>query len=185
MGRNKLFTAAALLLLLGISRVFAEELIIGEKRVEPGIMFIFEGAVKDMVHPAAAHLPESQTNVHLEARVNWDTKNIPEGTPAGGFVPYLDISATVKNQKTGQELFVDLLPHVNLVDNFHYARNTTLPGSTADLYTVTFVITAPTGKRYVSLHNDWLKKYGTSVMKDTTLTYKDINFKTIAEMTRK
>ena len=29
----------------------APELVIGEERVEPGIVFIFEGAVKDQVYP--------------------------------------------------------------------------------------------------------------------------------------
>ena len=53
------------------------ELVIGEQRIEPGIMFVFEGAVKDQVVPASFHLPEEETNVHLEARVNWDSDNIP------------------------------------------------------------------------------------------------------------
>ncbi len=38
--------------------------------------------------PEGMHLKENQTNIHIEARVNWDTNNIPEGTPPGGFVAY-------------------------------------------------------------------------------------------------
>ena len=67
---------------------FSQELVIGEKRVEPGVIFIFEGAVKDHVMPLELHLPENQTHVHIEARVNWDEINIQEGTPKGVFVPY-------------------------------------------------------------------------------------------------
>ena len=59
----------------------AQELVIGEERVEPGIVFVFEGAIKDHVMPSSLHLKENQTNVHIEARVNWDTNNTPLGTP--------------------------------------------------------------------------------------------------------
>ena len=31
--------------------IFSQELIIGEERIEPGIVLIFEGAVKDVVVP--------------------------------------------------------------------------------------------------------------------------------------
>ena len=57
----------------------SSELIIGEEKVDPGIVFIFEGAVKDRRYPSSFHLPESQTDVHIEARVNWDNEKIPEG----------------------------------------------------------------------------------------------------------
>lgn len=66
-----------------------QELIIGEARVPPGIVFIFEGAVRDHVVPQSQNLAENLTHVHIEARVNWDTSGIPPGTPPGGFVPYL------------------------------------------------------------------------------------------------
>ena len=55
------------------------ELIIGEERVSPGIIFIFEGAVKDQITPNSLHLDIDKTNVHIEARVNWDNKDIPKG----------------------------------------------------------------------------------------------------------
>ena len=60
------------------------ELVIGEERIDPGIIFIFEGAVKDHIMPMGLHLSENETNVHIEARVNWDDKNIPQGAPQGG-----------------------------------------------------------------------------------------------------
>ena len=50
--------------------LFALELVIGEKRIEPGVVFIFEGAIKDHVMPMGMHLDENQTHVHIEARVN-------------------------------------------------------------------------------------------------------------------
>tara|TARA_B100001093_G_C25931418_1_gene637024 strand:+ start:201 stop:380 length:180 start_codon:yes stop_codon:yes gene_type:complete len=35
------------------------ELKIGEEKVSLGIIFIFEGTVKDDIHPTTLHLPES------------------------------------------------------------------------------------------------------------------------------
>ena len=96
----------------------AQELIIGEERIKPGIIFIFEGAIKDNVSPNSFHLEENQTNVHIEARVNWDTQNVPKGTPLGGFIPYLHITAQIINEKTSLSTFVDLTAHINLIDNF-------------------------------------------------------------------
>ena len=67
--------------LLTLNSLFsAPELVIAEERVEPCIVFIFEGAIKDHVMPMMMHLSENQTNIHIEARVNWDTKNILNGT---------------------------------------------------------------------------------------------------------
>ena len=84
-----------------LSNVSSQELIIGEERVEPGIVFIFEGAIKDTVHPESANLAEDETNVHIEARVNWDNENIPAGAVPGGFIPYLNITAKITNQING------------------------------------------------------------------------------------
>ncbi|MEM9424606.1 MAG: iron transporter [Spirochaetota bacterium] len=160
------------------------ELVIGEERIEPGIIFIFEGAIKDTVYPLMDHLKEDSTNIHIEARANWAEENIPEGTPPGGFVAYLAMTAEITNQATGYKTFIDLLPHINLIDNLHYARNVTLPGKASDLYTVAFTVTAPTGKAYVSIHKDWSEQYGDALMKDTKLIYKDVDFEQIAKATR-
>ena len=121
-----------LLIIFGLNTGSSQELIIGEETITPGIVFIFEGAVKDHVMPEGMHLKENQTNIHIEARVNWDTTNIPKGTPPGGFVAYLHITAKITNQNTGMSTFIDLLPHINLVDNYHYARNISLPGNADD-----------------------------------------------------
>lgn len=161
----------------------ALELVIGEERLEPGLVFIFEGAIKDHVQPSGLHLEEHETHVHIEARANWDTKNIPKGTPAGGFIPYLHVTARVINQKTGLSTFIDVLPHINLVDNFHYARNITLPGSIDDAYTVTFTIIPPAPTE-LALHRDWMNAYGKSLAKQKSYTYKDVDFADIAKASR-
>ena len=161
----------------------APELIIGERRIEPGIVFIFEGAVRDHIMPQGFHLDENQTNVHIEARVNWDEINTPKGAPSGGFVPYLHITAIVKNQKTGMQTFVDLVPHINLIDNFHYARNISLPGSIYDFYSVTFNVLKPT---YIDLaiHRDWESKFKNKLLEDCIFKYKDVYFAEICKATR-
>ncbi len=159
------------------------ELIIGKERVKPGIIFIFEGAIKDHITPISMHLSESLTNVHIEARVNWGSDNIPNGTPSEGFVPYLNITATITNQNSGLLTFIDLKPHVNLVDNFHYARNISLPGKINELYTVKFNISPPTGVD-LAIHKDWLKKYGKKLISNYSFEYKNINFNEIASAKR-
>ena len=160
------------------------ELVIGEERVKPGIIFIFEGAIKDHIMPMGMHLNEEQTNVHLEARVNWDSKNIPNGTPQAGFVPYLHITAIVKNENSGLQTFIDLVPHINLIDNFHYARNISLPGSIDDLYSVTFNIIPPTHIE-LALHRDWQTTYGEKLLSKNKFTYENIYFGDIARASRK
>jgi len=160
------------------------ELIIGEVRVEPGILFIFEGAIKDNIIPSSMHLSEKETNIHIEARVNWDKNNIPNGAVKNGFVPYLHINAKVINEKTGFSTFIDLVPHINLIDNFHYARNISLPGSIDDLYTVYFNIIPPTNID-MSVHMDWMKKYGKNLLKECSFSYEHINFKEVAKAKRR
>ena len=164
-------------------KAFALELIMGEEKVAPGINFIFEGAIKDQIIPHSLHLSEENTHIHIEARVNWDNQNIPKGGVPGGFIPYLAITAKITNQKTGLSSFIDLLPHINLIDNFHYARNITLPGDIADKYQVEFNIIPPTHKE-LSIHRDWFKAYGDQLLKQHNFSYKNINFKNIAKATR-
>ena len=156
-------------LLITVISFKAQELIIGQERIEPGIVVIFEGAIKDMIMPSSNNLNENLTDIHIEARVNWDVDNVPKGTPKGGFVPYLHINALVTNQRTGLKTFIDLIPHINLSDNFHYARNISLPGKLEDLYTVKYTISPPS-KYDVSLHMDWKKEIGNSFFETVTYT---------------
>ena len=164
--------------------LISQELIIGEERVKPGIVFIFEGAIKDIVYPENYNLAEELTDIHIEARVNWDTQNIPEGTPANGFIPYLKINAIVTNQRTDLKTHVDLIPHINLVDNFHYARNISLPGNIDDKYEVEFFINNPS-KFDLSFHKDWLENYSESLIQDKVFKYSDISFSEIARLSRR
>ena len=54
---NKLILIISIAL-ININNTFSNnpELVIGEKRVDPGIVFIFEGAIKDHVMPMSMHL---------------------------------------------------------------------------------------------------------------------------------
>ena len=182
-GEKMLKTIQFFILLLLFNFGFSQELVIGEERIEPGIIFIFEGAIKDHIMPTEMHLKENQSNIHIEARVNWDEKNIPEGTPAGGFVPYLSINAKIINQRTGLSTFIDLLPHINLIDNFHYARNIALPGKISDDYSVEFNVTGPTLKE-LALHKDWYENYGSNFMEIKKFFYNKVNFEEIAKASR-
>ena len=173
-----------LILLLNLNFSISQELIIGKETVDPGIVFIFEGAVKDHIMPIGMHLKENETNIHIEARVNWDIKNTPNGSPKGGFVAYLHITSKVTNQKTGLSTFIDLTPHINLIDNYHYARNISLPGKKDELYTVEFNVIPPTNIE-LSLHKDWLDKYGNQLMSNQYFLYENVNFEVIANATRK
>ena len=176
-------TIKVFILFLLINFGFSQELVIGEERVEPGIIFIFEGAIKDHIMPEEMHLKENQSNIHIEARVNWDKVNIPDGTPEGGFVPYLSINAKIVNLNTGLSTFIDLLPHINLIDNFHYARNVALPGNIADNYYVEFNVIGPSYKE-LSLHKDWFEKYGSNFMDNVVFIYNKVNFEEIANASR-
>ena len=169
--------------LLTTQVVTAEELVIGEELIEPGIQVIFEGAVKDTIVPADYHLAENKTHVHIEARVNWAEDSIPEGTPLGGFVGYLIITAQVINPKTGAIATVDLLPHINLIDSLHYARNMALPGEITDKYDVIFNVMPP-ATYTLSYHKDWVEQYGNKLFEKKSFMYKGVDFETIARATR-
>ena len=156
----------------------AQELVIGEQRIRPGIVFIFEGAVRDHVEPLEQNLVEDYTHVHIEARVNWAESGIPEGTPPGGFVPYLNIHALVINQSTREVAFVTLIPHINLIDNFHYARNMRLPGSEMDLYRVEFFVDPPDNFA-LARHRDWIDGYGDTLMGRQHFSYSMVDFREI------
>ena len=77
-------------------------------------------------------------------------------------MPFLDW-LLFKNSKTRLKTFVDLKPHINLIDNFHYARNISLPGSIKDRYDIEFKISPPS-KIELALHNDWNEEYGKNLL---------------------
>lgn len=157
------------------------ELVIGEERFYPGVVMIFEGAVRDHVRPLAMHLAEDKTHVHIEARANWDENEdiLPDGTPPSGFVAYMEINAEVMNEITGAYTFATLTPHINLIDNLHYARNITLPGSKTDPYKVTFFVNPP-NLFTLGVHRDWLDGYGRLLFAPQVFTYESVDFTEIA-----
>ena len=165
-------------------KTFSQELIIGSEYIEPGLEIIFEGAIKDVIIPINTNLNQDQTNIHIEARVNWGNKDIPKGAPKGGYIPYLRINSIITNQSNGLKTFIDLIPHLNLIDNFHYARNISLPGEIDDLYTVEFMVNGPS-KYDLAYHKDWVDKYSNKFIEDIKFEYRDIDFKVIAKSSRK
>ena len=76
-----------------------------------------------------------------------------------------------------------MVPHINLIDNYHYARNISLPGEKDELYTVEFNIMPPTNIE-LSLHKDWLDMYGEKLMSKKYFSYKNVNFEEIANASR-
>jgi len=189
---NPISSMKHLLLVFGILLIInplkAQELIIGSELVEPGIRVIFEGAIKDDVSPLSLHLSESKTDVHLEARVNWASDKsiqVPNGTPRGGFVAYLTITAEVTNERTGESLKdIQIVPHINLIDNFHYARNIKLPGKRDDLYIVKFSLQPPSAYD-LALHKDWRDNHGNQLFKNIGFQYTHVDFEEIASATRR
>ncbi|MBQ78362.1 MAG: hypothetical protein CL692_07245 [Cellvibrionales bacterium] len=155
----------------------------GTERLNPGITFVFEGAIKDHVIPTAHHLAEEQTHVHIEARANWSADKAPKGAPDEGFVAYLTISATVTNEVTGLSTFIDLLPHINLIDNYHYARNITLPGKPDETYTVEFSVSPPSLEA-LALHRDWVQSHGKALAEPVRYRYEKVDFLAITQASR-
>lgn len=162
----------------------AQEQVFGEEIVEPGVKFTFIAAPKDAVQPTAKHLAENETDIHLEVLAGW-TEDAAEtvGAPAGGFVPYLHLFARVTNEETGQTQKVSLVPHINLSDNAHYARNVALPGAPDDPYTVTFSVNPPQ-EFELATHRDWRQKYGDALFEATTVTYEGLQLAEVARATR-
>ena len=180
-GRCARLAAGCIGLLLSLAAPApAQELVIGERTIHPGITFIFEGAVRDYVEPLEQNLVENWTHVHIEARVNWAESGIPEGTPPGGFVPYLNIHALIINESTRDAKFTTLIPHINLIDNFHYARNIQLPGLVTDLYSVRFFVNPPDDFA-LARHRDWIEGYGTTLIPEpVSFLYRTVDFRAIA-----
>tara|TARA_B100000989_G_scaffold89492_1_gene64755 strand:- start:178 stop:708 length:531 start_codon:yes stop_codon:yes gene_type:complete len=168
--------AIAIFFLFFLNLSISEEMIIGSEVIDPGIEFVFEAAPKDTIYPEDLHLPETETDLHIEMLANWTETNIVEA-PKGGFVAYLQVKVKMVNEN-GQTLEVLLSPHLNLIDNLHYAKNIKLPGTLDDLYDLTFMISPP-DKDVFGVHYDWFNRFG-DLIKPYSVTYEDLNFKEIA-----
>ena len=164
----------------------AQERVLGEALVEPGIQFIFEAAPADDVTPYDQNLSEEATDIHLEVLVGWSEDaevDVPEGVTRGGFVGYLEFFATVTNEQTGQTTKVDLVPHVTLGDAMHYARNISLPGAPDDMYTISFDVRPPS-ETTVAFHRSWREAHGTPLFEPQTYTYDGLDLAAVAAATR-
>lgn len=159
------------------------EMVIGKASSEPGIDYIFEGAIKDDISPVGTFLAEDKSDIHIEVLANWNNKS-PRGSVLGGFVAYLDISAIITNQKTNKSKSFVLNPHLNMSDNLHYAQNLKLPGSAKDLYTVTFTINPPE-PGHIGMHLDWREEVGKDIIVSAVFTFTDLDFYQISQASRR
>lgn len=179
--------ASLLLLMVLCIPAQAQEMIIGEEVIEPGIQLVFEGAPKDDVTPHDQNLAEDKTDVHLEVLTTWATDesiDIPEGATRGGFVAYLHFFATITNEATGDTETVSLIPHVTLGDAMHYARNVSLPGEPTDPYTVRFDVHPPE-ETELAFHKSWRDAHGTPLFEAQSFTFEGLDFEEIAAATRR
>jgi len=178
--------ACVLLLLGSLQPAAAQEAILGEETIAPGINLIFEAAPKDDVTPYEQNLAESDTDVHIEVLTTWSEDpavEVPEGVQRGGFVGYLHFFATITNETTGQTEKVELIPHVTLGDAMHYARNVSLPGDPDDSYSVTFDVQPP-GKNELAFHASWREAHGQPLFSATQFTFDGLDLADVAAATR-
>jgi len=76
-------------------------MILGTEKITKDITVVFEGAPRDKIFssPSNLHLSKSETDVHIEALINWNEGiDIPSQIP-GSFIPYLQVRAKITNQK--------------------------------------------------------------------------------------
>jgi len=104
--------------------LLADEMIIGKESYE-NYHLVFEAAPKDKVFSDSTiiHLSESETDIHIEALITWRENIKIEGQIPNSHIPYLDVKAIIVNEKTKESINISLVPHINLSDGFHYARN--------------------------------------------------------------
>ena len=159
------------------------EMVIGEANIDPGIHLIFECGIKDDIAPNTVFLAENKTDVHIEMLANW-SENAPKGSVTGGHVAYLKVSVLVKNEITDTSTTVNLVPHINLSDGFHYAQNIKLPGKIDDKYTLKFIIEPPVDGS-LGMHYDWRQQVGEILSPGGSFTFDNLNFSKIANATRR
>ncbi|OCW19083.1 iron transporter [Pseudomonas sp. S3E12] len=139
-----------LALLLGTSVAVAKEYPIGEPQHCPGLEI---GAVYLQpieMAPAGMMRATADSDVHLEADVRATADNA-QGFQEGSFVPYLNLSFTLK--KTGSDTPISGDFHAMVAnDGPHYGDNVKLQGP--GKYTLTFSVLPPTGHHSLGRHTD-------------------------------
>ena len=159
------------------------EMVIGESSLDPGIILIFEGGIKDDIQPAKYYLEEKSTDVHLEVLANW-SETAPSGSPLGGHVAYLEVTAEIINEQTKESSSVELTPHLNMSDNLHYAQNVKLPGKVNETYTVIFKISEPKSGN-MGMHFDWRNQVAKTLTPGGRFEFNNLDFEEIALSTRR
>ncbi len=159
------------------------EMVIGESSMDPGIILIFEGGIKDDIQPAKYYLEEKSTDVHLEVLANW-SETAPSGSPLGGHVAYLEVTAEIINEQTKESSSVELTPHLNMSDNLHYAQNVRLPGKVNQTYTVIFKISEPKSGN-MGMHFDWRNQVAKTLTPGGRFEFNNLDFEEIALSTRR
>lgn len=174
----------AIFVVYPVSYVYSAEQIISEEKLGEQITITFEAAPKDTVFNISINqLTEQETDIHIEALVNWNEDTQIEGQLAKGFIPYVNIISEIINENSGQKKIVELTPHINLSDGFHYAKNIKLPGLRADKYKLKFIIT-PDDKA-LSYHMDWKEKYPYPIFEKKVFEYSNLDFKETSEAIRR
>jgi hypothetical protein len=159
------------------------EMIIGEATIDPGIHLIFECGIRDDIAPNGFFLAENETDVHIEMLANW-SENAPKGSVPGGHVAYLKVSVLIKNEITKTITKANLVPHLNLSDNLHYAQNIKLPGNIDDKYTLKFIIEPPVDG-LLGIHYDWRQHVGQTLSSTESYTFDGLNFSKIVMAKRR
>ena len=159
------------------------EMVIGESSMDPGIILIFEGGIKDDIQPAKYYLEEKSTDVHLEVLANW-SETAPSGSPLGGHVAYHEVTAEIINEQTKESSSVELTPHLNMSDNLHYAQNVRLPGKVNETYTVIFKISEPKSGN-MGMHFDWRNQVAKTLTPGGRFEFNNLDFEEIALSTRR
>ena len=172
------FIGFFIILVLFQNHEIQAEMIIGTGSIEPGVDLIFEGGVKDEIMPEEYYLSENETDVHIEVLANWSS-DAPKGSPEGGHVAYLNITAVLINETTGSSDTHKLTPHVNMSENLNYAKNIKLPGKIDESYTVIFEIRPPKNDE-LGMHYDWRYTVDKELIVAERFEFNNLDFKEIA-----
>ena len=165
------------------SFVNAEELIIGKGNLSNNINIVFEAAPKDTLYNNAREvLSEKETDIHIESLVNWNNDIDISGQLPEAFIPYLIIISEITNENTTEKNTVELTPHINLSDGFHYAENIKLPGLRSDTYKIKFTVSID--EKNLTYHNDWKELYSYPLFDEKEFEYRNLDFKKMAEAVR-
>ena len=70
-----------------------------------------------------------------------------------------------------------------MIDNFHYAKNISLPGGIDDIYEVLFIINPPE-KTSLYYHKDWVDLFSDTLFNKINFKYIDVSFEEIAKASR-